>query len=46
MYFEAIELAAGKVEKRFDQSDIRLIESILLDAANRKQSHSLKAYKF
>lgn len=41
MYFQAIELAAGEVEKRFDQKDIRIIEkieSILLDAANGKQT--------
>lgn len=38
-YFEAIELASGEIDKRFDQSDIntiRAIESLLLDAANGK----------
>lgn len=36
-YFEAIELASGEVENRFDQSDIRKIkdiESLLLHASN------------
>ena len=36
-YFEALELAAGEVERRFDQADLNIvkeIEMVLLSAAN------------
>jgi len=42
-YFEVMELAAGEIEKRFDQSDLYLIkniEQLLLDACNGKQSYT------
>ena len=38
-YFEVLELAFGKIDRKFKQSDIgmmRTIESLLLDASNRK----------
>ena len=37
IYFQAIELVAGEVERRFDQPDLRVIkdlEKLLLSAAN------------
>ena len=36
-YFEVMDLAAGETERRFDQSDLRIIrniEQLLLDASN------------
>ena len=41
IYFEALEVVYGEVERRFDQSDFQVIqglESLLLDAANGKNS--------
>ena len=43
-YFEALELAAGEVERRFDQADLRIvkeIEVLLLNAANGEVVQSL-----
>ena len=37
MYFEALELAAGEIERRFNQSDLQLIkelELLLINAGN------------
>ena len=43
-YFEILELAAGEVERRFDQVDLKIIkeiEELLLNAANGKVVQSL-----
>ncbi len=44
LYFEALELAAGEVERRFDQSDLELVkefEVLLLNAANQGDAQEI-----